>query len=146
MDMYQLARLLAVDRIMLCCGIQGTRSRRTLGAESVMATSGLWGMKGSSLPAFGEKRRKTEVSAPLLYYRAKRVWKGRWFGGRSGTESVINHISGLSPASPQKTFHMSASTYIQLDIHITSTNHSANIFYVMILNLIKMHYICRAVQ
>ena len=28
-------------------------------AESVMAPVGLWGMKGSSLPAFGEKRRKT---------------------------------------------------------------------------------------
>lgn len=40
-------------------------------------------MKGSSLLAFGEKRRKTEVSTPLLYYRAERVWKGRRFGGRS---------------------------------------------------------------
>lgn len=48
-----------------------------------MAPVGLWGMKGSSLPAFGEKRRKTEVSTPLLYYRAERVWKGRRFGGRN---------------------------------------------------------------
>ena len=31
------------------------------------------GMKGSSLLTLGEKRRKTEVSTPLLYYRAKRV-------------------------------------------------------------------------
>lgn len=45
-------------------------------------------MKGSSLLAFGEKRRKTEVSTPLLYYRAKRVWKGRRFGGLSAAESV----------------------------------------------------------
>ena len=59
-----------------------------LGAESVMAPMGLWGMKGSSLPAFGEKRRKTGVSTPLLYYRAERAWKGRRFGGRSETESV----------------------------------------------------------
>ena len=33
-------------------------------------------------------RRKTEVSTPLLYYRAKRVRKGRRFDDRSGTESV----------------------------------------------------------
>ena len=34
----------------------------------------VWGgMKGSSLLTLGEKRRKTEVSTPLLYYRAKRV-------------------------------------------------------------------------
>lgn len=50
-----------------------------------MAPSGLWGMIGSSLPAFGEKRRKTEVSTPLLYYRAKRVWNVRRFGGRSAS-------------------------------------------------------------
>ena len=48
-----------------------------------MAPSGLWGMKGSSLPAFGEKRRKAEVLTPLPCYRAKRVWKGRWVDGRS---------------------------------------------------------------
>lgn len=60
----------------------------SLGKESVMAPSGLWGRRGSSLPAFGEKRRKTEVSTPLLYYRAERVWKGRRFGGRSIAESV----------------------------------------------------------
>ena len=53
-----------------------------------MVPSGLWGMKGSSLLAFGEKRRKTEVSTPLLYYRAKRVWNVRRFGGRSAAESV----------------------------------------------------------
>lgn len=61
-----------------------------------MAPPGLWGMKGSSLPAFGEKRRKTEVSTPLLYYRAKRAWKDRRFGGRSETESV-NLPVPLSP-------------------------------------------------
>ena len=32
-----------------------------------MAPVGLWGMKGSSLLAFGEKRRKTEVSTPILF-------------------------------------------------------------------------------
>ena len=37
---------------------------------------------------FRSKRRKAEVSTPLLYYRAERVWKGRRFGGRSETESV----------------------------------------------------------
>ncbi len=44
-----------------------------LGAESVMAPVGRWGKTRSSLLAFGEKRRKTEVSTPLLYCRAKRV-------------------------------------------------------------------------
>lgn len=66
-----------------------------LGAESVMAPVGLWGMKGSSLPAFGEKRRKTEVSTPLLYYRAKRVWKGRRFGGRNVSEERQSSGSAL---------------------------------------------------
>lgn len=33
-----------------------------------------WGRKWSSLLAFGEKRRKAEVSTPLLCYRAERVW------------------------------------------------------------------------
>ena len=53
-----------------------------------MAPVGRWGMIGSSLLTFGEKRRKAEVSTPLLYYRAKRAWKGRRFDGRSETESV----------------------------------------------------------
>lgn len=44
-------------------------------AESVMAPPGRWGIRGSSLLAFGEKRRKAEVSTPLLYYRAERVCK-----------------------------------------------------------------------
>ena len=51
----------------------GQGSRCTLGAESVMAPVGRWGKERSSLPAFGEKRRKAEVSTPLLYYRAERV-------------------------------------------------------------------------
>ena len=51
-----------------------------------MAPWGLWGMKGSSLLAFGEQQRKTEVSIPLLYNRAERVWKGRRFGGRNESE------------------------------------------------------------
>ena len=54
-----------------------------MGAESVMAPSGLWGKGRSSLLTIGEKRRKAEVSTPLLYYRAERVLKGRRFGGRS---------------------------------------------------------------
>lgn len=32
-----------------------------------MAPVGLWGRKWSSLLAFGEKRRKTEVSTPILF-------------------------------------------------------------------------------
>ena len=44
-------------------------------AESVMAPPGRWGIRGSSLLAFGEKRRKAEVSTPLLYNRAERVCK-----------------------------------------------------------------------
>ena len=48
-----------------------------------MAPVGRWGKERSSLLAFGEKRRKAEVSTPLLNYRAKRVRKGRRFGGRS---------------------------------------------------------------
>ena len=61
----------------------GQGSRRTLGAESVMAPVGRWGKERSSLLAFGIIRRKIEVSTPILYYRAQRVWKGRRFGGRS---------------------------------------------------------------
>lgn len=47
-----------------------------------MAPVGLWGRKWSSLLAFGEKRRKAEVSTPLLYCRAKRVWEDWRLGGR----------------------------------------------------------------
>ena len=53
-----------------------------------MAPVGRWGMIGASLLTFGEKRRKAEVSTPLLYYRVKRAWKGRRFDGRSAAESV----------------------------------------------------------
>ena len=56
---------------------------------------GLWGMKGSSLLAFGEQRRKTEVSTPLLYNRAERVWKGRRFGGRNESEDRQSSGSAL---------------------------------------------------
>ena len=67
----------------------------TFGAVSVMAPVGLWGRKWSSLLAFGEKRRKTEVSTPLLYNRAERVWKGRRFGGRNESEDRQSSGSAL---------------------------------------------------
>ena len=50
-----------------------------------MAPVGRWGKERSSLLTFGEKRRKAEVSTPPLPYRAKRVWKGRRFDGRSAS-------------------------------------------------------------
>ena len=59
-----------------------------MGAESVMAPVGLWGKERSSLLTFGVKRRKTEVSTPLLYYRTERVWEGRRFDGRSAAKNV----------------------------------------------------------
>ena len=40
-----------------------------------MAPSGLWGMIGSSLPAFGEKRRKTEVSIPHCFINRSELGK-----------------------------------------------------------------------
>ena len=61
-----------------------------------MAPVGRWGKERSSLLTFGEKRRKAEVSTPPLPYRAKRVWKGRRFDGRSAAESV-NLPVPLSP-------------------------------------------------
>lgn len=63
----------------------------TFGAVSVIAPVGLWGRKWSSLLAFGEKRRKTEVSTPLLCYRAERVWKA---GGLRSERSGERQTSG----------------------------------------------------
>ena len=61
-----------------------------------MAPVGRWGIRGSSLLAFGEKRRKAEVSTPLQYYRAERVRKGRRFGDRSAAE-IVNLPVPLCP-------------------------------------------------
>ena len=72
----------------------------TFGAESVMAPPGLWGMKGSSLPAFGEKRRKTEVSTPLLYTRAERaIMRDVWYSERVADFRFLSAIkANLSAA------------------------------------------------
>lgn len=66
-----------------------------------MAPVGLWGRKWSSLLAFGEKRRKAEVSTPLLCYRAERVWKA---GGLRSERSGERQTSGSALPHLGKSF------------------------------------------
>ena len=56
---------------------------------------GAVGDKRVESSGFRSKRRKTEVSTPLLYNRAERVWKGRRFGGRNESEDRQSSGSAL---------------------------------------------------
>ena len=79
--------------------IRGTRVAPHFGRGVGYGPSGAVGIRGSSLLAFGEKRRKAEVSTPLLCYRAERVWKA---GGLRSERSGERQTSGS--ALPVKSF------------------------------------------